>query len=79
MRLLKSALPHPELALERAMELVEYYQERNRIARESHRKRWLARHEGVKYDLVHPTKAYLASWIAKILSLKNSWSRKPKA
>ena len=52
MRLLKSALPHPELALERAMELVEYYQERNRIARESHRKRWLAQHEGVKYKLL---------------------------
>lgn len=48
-RLLKSALPHPESTLERAMELVEYYQERNRIARESHRKRWLARHEGVEY------------------------------
>ena len=28
---------------------------------------------------VHPTKAYLASWIARILSLKNSWSRNPYA
>jgi hypothetical protein len=27
----------------------------------------------------HPTKAYLASWIARIFSLKNSWSRKPYA
>jgi hypothetical protein len=27
----------------------------------------------------HPTKAYLASWMARILSLKNSWSRKPSA
>jgi hypothetical protein len=54
-RLLKSALPHPELTLVTAMELVEYYQERNRIARESHRKRWLARHEGVKYKLLLKT------------------------
>lgn len=52
MRLLKSALPHPELTLEAAMELVAYYQERNRIARESHSKRWLARHEGVEYKLL---------------------------
>ena len=27
--------------------------------------------------LAHPTKAYLVSWMARILSLKNSWSRKP--
>ena len=26
---------------------------------------------------VHPTKAYFASCIARILSLKNSWSRNP--
>ncbi len=29
--------------------------------------------------VVHPTEAYLASWIARILSLKDSWSRKPYA
>jgi hypothetical protein len=51
-RLLKSALPRPALTLERAMELVEYHQDRNKIARESHRKRWLARHEGVEYKLL---------------------------
>ena len=26
---------------------------------------------------VHPTKAYFVSWMARILSLKNAWSRKP--
>ncbi len=30
-------------------------------------------------NTVHPTKAYLASWIARILSLKNSRSRNPYA
>ena len=30
-------------------------------------------------NMVHPTKAYLASWIARIFSLKNSWSRNPYA
>jgi hypothetical protein len=28
-------------------------------------------------ESVHPTKAYLASWSARIFNLKNSWSRKP--
>jgi hypothetical protein len=51
-RLLKSALLHPELTLETAMELVKYHQDRNKIAWESHRKRWLARHEGIAYKLL---------------------------
>ena len=28
-------------------------------------------------ETVHPTKAYFVSCIARILSLKNSWSRNP--
>jgi hypothetical protein len=32
----------------------------------------------LKYE-VHPSKAYLASWMARILSLKNCWSRNPYA
>ena len=31
----------------------------------------------VSGKVVHPTKAYFASCIARILSLKNSWSRNP--
>ena len=27
--------------------------------------------------LAHPTKAYFVSWMPRIFSLKNSWSRKP--
>jgi SRSO17 transposase len=42
--LLRAALPRPQLSLEDAEELVEYYQERNRQAKESHRKKWLAKH-----------------------------------
>jgi SRSO17 transposase len=44
MRLLRSALPRPQLSLEDAEELVEYHLERNRQATESHRKTWLAKH-----------------------------------
>jgi hypothetical protein len=38
---------------------------------------WLL--EAVGVNRVHPTKAYFAWWIAKILSLKKSISRKPYA
>ena len=31
----------------------------------------------VQTILVHPTKAYFVSWIPRIFSLRNSWSRKP--
>jgi SRSO17 transposase len=44
MLLLRSALPRPQLSLKDAQDLVEYHQERNRQATESHRKRWLAKH-----------------------------------
>ena len=35
------------------------------------------RQEWAKRKRVHPTKAYFDSCIARILSLKNSWSRNP--
>jgi SRSO17 transposase len=44
MRLLRSALPRPQLSLQDAEDLVDYYQDRNRQAKKSHRKRWLAEH-----------------------------------
>ena len=47
MRLLRSALPRPQLTLEEAGELVDYYRARNEQATESHRKTWLARHPNV--------------------------------
>jgi hypothetical protein len=51
-RLLRAALPQPELSLERALALVEYHRRRNEIARASHDKRWAAKHEGVEYKLL---------------------------
>jgi SRSO17 transposase len=46
-RLLRSALPRPQLTLEQAVELVEYHRARNEQATKSHRKTWLARHPRV--------------------------------
>ena len=47
MRLLRAALPHPQLTLQQAGDLVDYYRDRNKQATESHRKTWLARHPRV--------------------------------
>jgi len=47
MRLLRSALPRPQLSLADAEELVEYHLERNRQATKSHRKTWIAKHLGI--------------------------------
>jgi SRSO17 transposase len=44
MRLLQAALPRPQLTLQDAGELVDYYRDRNDQARKSHRKTWLERH-----------------------------------
>jgi hypothetical protein len=47
-RLLQRAMEIPGLSLEWALRLVDYHLRRNAIARRSHTKTWLARHEGVK-------------------------------
>jgi SRSO17 transposase len=44
LRLLRSALPRPQLSLRDAEELVQYHLTRNRQATKSHRKAWLAKH-----------------------------------
>ena len=46
MRLLRSALPRPQLSLSDAEDLVDYHLDRNRQATKSHRKTWLAKHLG---------------------------------
>jgi hypothetical protein len=48
MHLLKRAMVVPGLALELALLLVDYYIERNKTARKSHTKTWIARHKNVK-------------------------------
>jgi SRSO17 transposase len=47
MRLLRAALPRPQLSLEEAGELVDYHRARNKRATDSHRKTWLATHPNV--------------------------------
>jgi SRSO17 transposase len=47
MRLLQAALPRPQLNLDDAGDLVDYYLDRNDQATESHRKTWLAKHPNV--------------------------------
>ncbi|MCR4412979.1 MAG: hypothetical protein NUV77_11220 [Thermoguttaceae bacterium] len=47
LRLLRAALPRPQLSLEEAGELVDYHRARNQRATDSHRKTWLARHPNV--------------------------------
>jgi hypothetical protein len=51
-RLLRSALAERELPLGAAIRLVEYHIGRNKTAKASHDKAWLAKHEDVKYLLL---------------------------
>jgi SRSO17 transposase len=44
MCLLRAALPRPQLSLEEAGDLVDYYRDRNAQAAQSHKKTWWARH-----------------------------------
>ena len=49
---MRSALAERELSLETAIALVDYHARRNKIAKVSHDKTWLAKHEGVKFLLL---------------------------
>jgi cytochrome c len=44
LRLLRAALPRPQLSLKDAEDLVNYHLAHNKQAKASHRKRWLAKH-----------------------------------
>jgi hypothetical protein len=50
--LLRSALAEPVLTVEMAIALVDYHAHRNKVAKASHDKTWLAKHEGVKFVLL---------------------------
>ena len=52
LRVLKAVLPLPRLTEEDALEVLNYYLERNRVARTSHEKSWCKRHKKVKYKLL---------------------------
>ena len=47
-RLLQRAMDVPGLSLEVALLLVDYHIRRNKIARRSHTKTWMAKHKKVK-------------------------------
>lgn len=51
-RLLRSALSRPRLTEDEAVRLVEYYLHRNRVARLSHRKSWLQKHQRLKSEVL---------------------------
>ena len=44
MRILRAAFAKPTLSDEEAIKLIDYHLERNKVAQESHRKTWLAKH-----------------------------------
>ena len=52
LRLLRSALPRPTLTEEDAIAIMEYHVQRNRVAKASHRKSWLKRHNKVECKLL---------------------------
>jgi hypothetical protein len=43
-------LPVPVLTPEKALQLLEYYLQRNRVARKSHEKTWKRKHKRIKYE-----------------------------
>jgi hypothetical protein len=49
LRILRKALPRPNLTKDDAMSIVDYYLDRNRVARKSHCKTWLRRHPNVEF------------------------------
>jgi hypothetical protein len=49
LRVLKAALPRPQLSPEQALAIIDYYLKRNRIAKQSHHKTWRRKHKNVQY------------------------------
>jgi SRSO17 transposase len=52
MRVLRSAFAKPTLSEQEAIDLIDYYRERNDTAHESHRKTWLAKHKQLSEELL---------------------------
>jgi SRSO17 transposase len=52
LRLLKSALPRPQLTEAKALELLHYYLRRNRRAKDSHYKTWRSKHRHIEFKVL---------------------------
>lgn len=52
MRVLRSAFARPTLSEQEAIDLIDYYRERNDVAHESHRKTWLGKHKRLTKKLL---------------------------
>lgn len=52
MRVLRTAFAKSTLSEQEAIDLIDYYRERNEVARESHRKTWLAKHKRLAKELL---------------------------
>jgi len=52
LRILRSTLARPTLSEQEAVDLIDYHLERNRVAHESHRKSWLAKHKSLAKNLL---------------------------
>ena len=52
LRILRSAFARSTLNEDEAMDIIDYHLERNRVARESHRKSWLAKHKELAEKLL---------------------------
>ncbi len=51
-RVLRASFARPTLSEDEAMDIIDYHLERNRVAHESHRKSWLAKHKGLAKKLL---------------------------
>jgi SRSO17 transposase len=51
-RILRSAFAKPTLSDQEAIDLIDYYRERNDTAHESHRKTWLQKHKRIKPEVL---------------------------
>jgi SRSO17 transposase len=52
MRVLRAAFAKPALSEQEAIDLIDYYRDRNDVAHESHRKTWLAKHKRLAKELL---------------------------
>jgi SRSO17 transposase len=52
LRILRSSLARPTLSEDEAIDIIDYHLERNRVAHDSHRKSWLAKHKRLAKKLL---------------------------